>query len=318
MDAVRKLASRLRLPLIGAPMHRVSGPEWVVALCAAGVLGTFPARGAHPQTLLAEWLRRIETGLDALGHTDRPAFGVHLATHPDNARWHADLHTCESFRVPVMLTARQACERTVDAVHAWGGLVLHDITHSGQARQAIDAGVDGLVLVCAGGGGHDGAVHPFALVNDIRAFYDGPIVLSGCIGHGKDILAAQVLGCDMAAMGTRFIVTDESLASHIHRRMVLDAETGDSVATDYFNGTVTRYLAQSLIAAGLDPALLQQHEAPIDASMRPTSWRNICRAGQGVGGVQESLSVAALVDQLHAEYLQAQRSLPRLHEPVSA
>lgn len=321
MNPALALHAQIRLPVIGAPMFLVSGPQLVVAQCAAGIIGTFPSLNARPQEQLHEWIARIEDGLAAQRRA-RPAakvapYGVNLIVHPSNARWQGDLAICVERRVPLIITSLHAPEAVVKAVHPYGGLVYHDVTTVRHAKRALEAGVDGLILVAAGAGGHAGQVNPIALVNEIRAFYDGPLALSGCISHGKDILAAQVLGCDFAYMGTRFIATQESLAGEAYREMVLQAHAADVTYTPYFSGVPANYLSASILNAGLDPlALAKGADVPaanMDKSSRPKAWKDVWSAGQGVGAAQEVLAVGTLVEQLEEEYLAARElwgSLP--------
>jgi nitronate monooxygenase len=311
------LRAQTRLPVIGAPMFLVSGPELVIAQCGAGIVGTFPSLNARPREQLHGWNTRIAEGRAARRRADPAAkvapYGVNLIVHPSNARWQGDLDICAERRVPLLITSLQAPEAAVRAMHPQGGLVFHDVTNVRHAKRALDAGVDGLILVAAGAGGHAGQVNPIALVNEIRAFYDGPLALSGCISHGKDILAAQVMGCDFAYMGTRFIATRESLAGDAYREMVLQAQAADVVYTPYFSGVPANYLAASIVAAGLDPAALAaQGEVPppnLDKSSRPKAWKDVWSAGQGVGAAQEILPVETLVAQLEAEYLGAREAV---------
>ncbi|QVQ29770.1 NAD(P)H-dependent flavin oxidoreductase [Achromobacter deleyi] len=319
MNPPLALHAQTRLPVIGAPMFLVSGPQLVVAQCAAGIIGTFPSLNARPQEQLHDWITRIEDGLAAKRKADPAArvapYGVNLIVHPSNARWQGDLAICADRRVPLIITSLHAPEAVVKAVHPYGGLVYHDVTTVRHAKRALDAGVDGLILVAAGAGGHAGQVNPIALVNEIRAFYDGPLALSGCISHGKDILAAQVLGCDFAYMGTRFIATQESLAGAAYREMVLQAQAADVTYTPYFSGVPANYLSASIVAAGLDPvALAKGGEVPtanMDKSTRPKAWKDVWSAGQGVGAAQEILAVGTLVEQLEAEYWGAREGVVR-------
>lgn len=320
MNPPSALRDQIRLPLIGAPMFLVSGPKLVVAQCAAGIIGTFPSLNARPQAQLHEWITRIEDGLAARRREAPSAkvapYGVNLIVHPSNPRWEGDLAICAEHKVPLLITSLHAPEAVVKAAHGYGGLVYHDVTNVRHAKRALDAGVDGLILVAAGAGGHAGQLNPIALVNEIRAFYDGPLALSGCISHGKDILAAQVLGCDFAYMGTRFIATQESLAGDAYREMVLAAQAGDVTYTPYFSGVPANYLSASILAAGLDPVVLASNGAAppanMDKSARPKAWKDVWSAGQGVGAVQEVLAVGELVAQLEGEYLGAVAAVSRL------
>ncbi|WP_258128756.1 NAD(P)H-dependent flavin oxidoreductase [Achromobacter anxifer] len=317
MNPPLALHTQTRLPVIGAPMFLVSGPALVVAQCAAGIIGTFPSLNARPQEQLHEWISSIEAGLDARRRAAPDAkvapYGVNLIVHPSNPRWQGDLAICAERRVPFIITSLHAPEAVVQAAHRYGGVVFHDVTNVRHAKRALDAGVDGLILVAAGAGGHAGQINPIALVNEIRAFYDGPLALSGCISHGKDILAAQVLGCNFAYMGTRFIATQESLAGESYREMVLQAQAADVTYTPYFSGVPANYLSASIQAAGLDPLELARHGvAPppnMDKSSRPKAWKDVWSAGQGVGAAQEVLPTATLVEQLEAEYRTARAAL---------
>lgn len=318
MNPPSALRDQIRLPVIGAPMFLVSGPQLVVAQCAAGIIGTFPSLNARPQEQLHAWITRIEDGLAArrrAAPSEKVApYGVNLIVHPSNPRWQGDLAICAERQVPLLITSLHAPEAVVKVAHAYGGLVFHDVTNVRHAKRALDVGADGLILVAAGAGGHAGQINPIALVNEIRAFYDGPLALSGCISHGKDILAAQVLGCDFAYMGTRFIATQESLAGDAYREMVMAAQAADVTYTPYFSGVPANYLSESILAAGLDPVVLASNgvapPANMDKSSRPKAWKDVWSAGQGVGAVQEVLAVAELVAQLEGEYLGAIAAVP--------
>lgn len=318
MNPPPALRDQIRLPVIGAPMFLVSGPQLVVAQCAAGIIGTFPSLNARPQEQLHAWITQIEDGLAArrlAAPSEKVApYGVNLIVHPSNPRWQGDLAICAERRVPLLITSLHAPEAVVKVAHAYGGLVFHDVTNVRHAKRALDAGADGLILVAAGAGGHAGQINPIALVNEIRAFYDGPLALSGCISHGKDILAAQVLGCDFAYMGTRFIATQESLAGDAYRKMVMAAQAADVTYTPYFSGVPANYLSESILAAGLDPVVLASNgvapPANMDKSSRPKAWKDVWSAGQGVGAVQEVLAVAELVAQLEGEYVGAIAAVP--------
>ena len=271
MNPPPPLRDQIRLPVIGAPMFLVSGPQLVVAQCAAGIIGTFPSLNARPQEQLHEWITRIEDGLaearrEAPSATVAP-YGVNLIIHPSNPRWQGDLAICAERRVPLLITSLHAPEAVVKAAHAYGGLVYHDVTNVRHAKRALEAGADGLILVAAGAGGHAGQINPIALVNEIRAFYDGPLALSGCISHGKDILAAQILGCDFAYMGTRFIATQESLAGDDYREMVLAAQAADVTYTPYFSGVPANYLSASIRSASpVRVMLCQRSRMPVSAA----------------------------------------------------
>jgi len=309
------LQAQTRLPIIGAPMFLVSGPELVVAQCAAGIIGTFPSLNARPQEQLHEWISRIEEGLAAKRQADPGArvapYGVNLIVHPSNPRWQGDLAICAERRVPLIITSLHAPEAVVQAVHPYGGLVYHDVTNVRHAKRALEAGVDGLILVAAGAGGHAGQINPIALVNEIRAFYDGPLALSGCISHGKDILAAQVLGCDFAYMGTRFIASEEANASEGYKSAIVEASASDILYTPFFTGIPGNYLKASIAAAGLDPANLPQPDSGASnfGSSRVKPWKDIWGAGQGVGGIASIEPTRKIVDTLRREYEDARAQL---------
>lgn len=318
MSIMLSLRTSMRLPVIGAPMFLVSGPELVIAQCTAGVIGTFASLNARPQEALTEWLTRIESGCEAYrqAHPDARVapYGVNLIIHPSNPRWTDDLQTCVAHRVPLIFTSLHAPDAVVRAVHPYGGLVFHDVTTVRHAKRALQAGVDGLILVAAGAGGHAGTANPIALVNEIRSFYDGPLVLSGCVSYGKDVLAAQVMGCDMAYMGTRFIATQESMASDSYRKMVLEATLDDVLYTPFFSGVAANYLIPSIQAAGLDADQVRQSSnasaaVNVGKTQKPKAWKDIWSAGQGVGTAQEVLPTHALIEQLIHEYNQARRAL---------
>jgi len=296
----------------------VSGPDLVIAQCTAGIVGTFPSLNARPQPVLDDWLARIESGLAAFRQTLPDAtvapYGVNLIVHPSNPRWEGDLEILARRKVPLVITSLHAPDAVVKVVHGYGGKVFHDVTQVRHARRALAAGVDGLILVAAGAGGHAGQLNPVAFINEVRAFHDGPLALSGCLSHGKDVLAAQVLGCDYAYVGTPFIATAESLASDAYRTMVLDAQAADIVNTPYFSGVPANYLRPSVVAAGIDPAVLDagpQAAVNLDKDARPKAWRDVWSAGQGVGAAQEVLPVATLVAQWEREYDEARGRVSR-------
>jgi nitronate monooxygenase len=316
MSALLPLRASMRL--IAAPMFLVSGPELVIAQCTAGIVGSFASLNARPQEALSEWLTRIEAGCADYRRTHPEArvapYAVNLIIHPTNPRWQEDLQTCVAHQVPLIITSLHAPDAVVRAVHPYGGRVFHDVTNVRHARRALEAGVDGLILVCAGAGGHAGTANPIALINEVRSFYDGPLVLSGCISHGKDVLAAEVLGCDFAYMGTRFIATQESLAPVRYRDMVLASTIDDVIYTPFFSGIPANYLIPSVRAAGMDPEALRQgvsQAANMDKTQKPKAWKDIWSAGQGVGAVHEILPTRALVEQLIQEYEAAREAVQR-------
>jgi len=312
MSLPSHIASRLRLPVLSAPMFLCSGPELVIEQCKAGVIGSFPALNARPQEELSRWLTRIESALAEHQRTHPQAkvgpYAVNLIVNPANSRLAEDLETCVQHKVPIVITSLSAPRQVVDKVHGYGGIVLHDAIKVRHAQKALEGGVDGLILVCAGAGGHAGTTSPFALVNEVRRFHDGPLVLSGAITNGSGILAAQAMGCDLAYIGTRFIATMESLANDAYKQMIVDSQAADIVYTPLFSGVHGSYLAGSLRNAGLDPDNLPAQEGKaqyLGRADRPKTWKDIWGAGQGVGSIDDVVPVAQLVDRFEREYREA-------------
>ena len=303
----------LTIPVVGAPMFLVSGPDLVIAQCSAGVVGSFPSLNARPESALADWIAQIRDGLARFeaAHPGRRVapFAVNLIVNKANARLSHDTEACLRAKVPIIITSLQAPGEIVPAAHAYGGLVFHDVTTVRHAEKAAEAGVDGIVLVCAGAGGHAGAMSPFALLPDVRRIFPGTILLAGAISTGRGILAARALGADLAYLGTRFIATRESLASDAYKRMIVEAAAKDVVYTPEFTGVAGNYLLPSILAAGLDPATLALPGASKEYRSREKSgasaWRDIWSAGQGVGSIEDVPTVAALVDRLAAEFAAA-------------
>jgi len=306
----------LRIPVFGAPMFLVSGPDLVIEQCKAGVIGSFPALNARPQEELDKWLTRIETELARFrGESPGrrvPPFAVNLIMNKANRRLDADLEVVLAHKVPIVITSLSAPTELVPRVHAYSGVVFHDVIKVRHAEKALEAGVDGLIAVCAGAGGHAGAINPFALVNELRRIHKGPLVLAGAITNGAGVLAAQAMGCDLAYLGTRFIATRESLADTRYKQMIVDSKSGDIVYTPLFSGVHGSYLAGSIRNAGLDPDHLPALETPglyRSRDERPKTWKEIWGAGQGVGDIDDIPSVAELVDRLEAEYHAAYATL---------
>mgnify|MGYP002628897448 CR=1 FL=1 len=316
MDFLKDLRARLRLPVLAAPMFVVSGPELVIEQCKAGVIGSFPALNARPQAELDKWLTRIETEL-AQYQKQNPGkkvapFAVNLILNKANKRLGEDTEIVLAHKVPIVITSLSAPAALVPRVHAYGGMVFHDVIKVRHAQKALEAGVDGLIAVCAGAGGHAGTLNPFALVNELRRIHQGPLVLSGAITNGSAILAAQAMGCDLAYIGTRFIATKESLAVDGYKKMIVDSSSGDVVYTPLFSGVHGSYLAGSIRNAGLDPNNLPVNQAPgqyRNREERPKTWTEIWGAGQGVGNIDDVPGVAELVDRMEKEYLEARRGL---------
>jgi len=306
MSLPASLEQRLRLPVVAAPMFLISNPRLVLACCASGVVGSFPALNQRDSTGFKAWLEEIEAGLARL---QAPApYAVNLIVHPTNPRLHADLALCVEHRVPIVITSLGAVKELVDAVHGYGGLVFHDVTTRRHAEKAAEAGVDGLIAVAAGAGGHAGTCSPFALAAEIRQFFDKTLLLAGCLNHGHEILAAQMLGADLAYMGTRFIATTESQASGAYKQMLLDAHAADIIHTPAVSGVPASFLRPSLEQAGYDiNALKSGHEQgklkPLDDEAK--AWKTVWSAGQGVGGIDDLPSTSALIGRLHDEYRNA-------------
>lgn len=302
---------RLRIPVIGSPLFIISGPELVIAQCKAGIVGSFPALNARPQSLLDEWLHRITEELAAWDrdNPDTPAapFAVNQIVHKSNDRLMADLATCEKWKVPITITSLGAREELNQAVHNWGGITLHDVIDDRFARKAIEKGADGLIPVAAGAGGHAGTLSPFALMQEIRAWFDGPVALSGAIGCGRSILAAQALGADFAYIGSAFIATQEANAVDGYKQGIVEGRAADIVYSNLFTGVHGNYLRGSIVAAGMDPDNLPEGNLKtMDFSQgdspKAKAWKDIWGSGQGIGTISEVHSVADLVARFEGEY----------------
>jgi len=293
------LSNGLRLPLIAAPMFLVSGPDLVVQTCRSGVVGAFPALNARRSEDFAAWLDQIASRLAEAG--DHAAHAVNLIVHKTNPRLAADLEIVVRHRTPLVITSLGAVRDVVDAVHSYGGLVFHDVINRRHAEKAAEAGVDGIIAVCAGAGGHAGTISPFALLAEIRSFFEGTLVLSGALASGRDIAAARMMGADFAYMGTRFIATRESMAPAGYKEMIVEARAADVFYTPAISGVNANFLRPSIVAAGLDPDNLPAHAA-LDMKNEAKAWKSIWSAGQGVGGVRDIPSAAALCERLAEEY----------------
>jgi nitronate monooxygenase len=316
MPLPEQIKKSLRLPVFGAPMFLVSGPDLVIEQCKAGVIGAFPALNARPQEELDRWLTRIESELarsrDENPGRKVPPFAVNLIMNKANKRLDADLEVVLAHKVPIVITSLSAPTALVPRVHEYGGVVFHDVIKVRHAEKALEAGVDGLIAVCAGAGGHAGTINPFALVSELRRIHKGPLVLAGAITNGAGVLAAEAMGCDLAYLGTRFIATRESLADPRYKQMIVESRSGDIVYTPFFSGVHGSYLAGSIRNAGLDPDNLPAIETAglyRSRDERPKTWKEIWGAGQGVGDVDDIPSVAELVDRLEAEYRAASARL---------
>jgi len=313
MFSVAELRACLRLPVVCSPMFIISNPKMVIEQCLSGIVGSFPALNARPQEELSVWLDEIETALSRARAAGKPhvaPFAVNLVMRRNNDRLAQDLDTCERHRVPILITSLGVDPDVVRRVHDYGGLVFHDVTTLRHARSALRAGVDGLILVCAGAGGHAGATSPFALVKEVRGEYDGPIILAGAISTGDSILAAQVMGADFVYMGTRFIATQEAGAVPEYKDMILASNAADILYTPYFSGIPANYLKASVVRAGLDPDNLAGPAAGATGAPgdRHRRWKDIWGAGQGVGSIHDLPPTAELVDRLEQEYHAACRS----------
>ncbi len=299
------LQGRLRLPVVGSPMFIVSNPELVIAQCRSGIVGSFPALNARPKEQLETWLERITSELGS-GHEAAP-YAVNQIVHASNDRLGHDMEVCERFRVPIVITSLRAPDEIVPRVHSWGGLVFHDVISVRHARRAMQAGVDGLILVCAGAGGHAGMLSPFALVQEVRHFFAGTILLAGAIATGEAVLAALAAGADLAYVGTRFIATREANAKPEYKKMLIDAAAADIVYTPLFTGVHGNYLRPSVAAAGLDPDNLPAAGKSAmnfgsDGNVEKKVWRDIWSAGQGVGAIEDAPTTAEVVGRLEREY----------------
>ncbi|UNK37821.1 nitronate monooxygenase family protein [Shinella sp. H4-D48] len=304
------LKDKLRLPVVAAPLFIISHPALTIAQCKAGVVGAFPALNARPESQLDEWLAEITEALAAhdAKHPDRPAapFAVNQIVHRSNKRLEHDLAMCVKYKVPIVISSLGAVPEVNAAIHSYGGIVLHDVINNRHASSAIRKGADGLIAVAAGAGGHAGTLSPFALVQEIRAWFDGPLLLSGAISTGGAILAAQAMGADMAYIGSPFIATTEARASDAYKQMIVDSAAADIVYSNYFTGIHGNYLKPSIAAAGMDPDHLPEADpSKMDfetATSGAKAWKDIWGCGQGIGAVQSVTPTAELVARLEREY----------------
>jgi nitronate monooxygenase len=309
------LHHNLRLPVVAAPLFIISHPPLVVEQCKAGVVGSFPALNARPEAQLDEWLAEVTETLAAHNakNPDRPAapFAVNQIVHKSNGRLEHDLGMCVRYKVPVVISSLGAVEEVNQAVHSYGGIVLHDIIHDRHARNAIRKGADGLIAVAAGAGGHAGTLSPFALVQEIRQWFDGPLLLSGAIANGGAILAAEAMGADMAYIGSPFIATTEARATDEYKQMIVESKAADIVYSNLFTGVHGNYLKGSIRNAGMNPDNLPASD-PSKMNFggdKSKAWKHIWGCGQGIGAVSDVVSTATLVDRLAAEYEAAKRKL---------
>jgi len=313
------LRDNLALPVIGSPMFIVSNPELVIEQCKAGIVGAFPALNARAEPALEQWLQRISAELAQYraahpGNKVAP-FAVNQIVHASNSRLQRDVDLCVQYKVPILITSLRAPDQVVEAAHSYGGLVFHDVTTIQHAKRALKAGVDGLILVCSGAGGHAGRLSPFALVPEVRAFYDGTIILSGAIASGDAILAAQSIGADLAYIGTRFIATREANAVAAYKQALVDSTAEDIIYSSLFSGVHGNYLRSSIVAAGMDPDKLpdgDKSSMDFGAGADPETggakaWRDIWGAGQGTGQIRDIPATAELVARLGQEYQAARK-----------
>ena len=318
MSLPPEIAKRLRLPVICSPLFIISNPDLTIAQCKAGVVGSFPSLNARPLSQLDEWLARITEELAAWDreHPDQPSapFAVNQIVHKTNDRLEKDLELCEKYKVPMVITSLGAREELNQAVHGWGGTVMHDIINDRFARKAIEKGADGLIAVASGAGGHAGQLSPFALIQEIRQWFDGPLALSGSIASGSSVLAAQAMGADLAYIGSVFFASEEANADQAYKQMIVDSKATDIVYSNLFTGVHGNYLAPSIAKAGLDPANLPESDPSAmnfgsGGSSKAKAWKDIWGCGQGIGVVDAVRPAANIVDQLADEYHAAAKAL---------
>lgn len=316
--AMPAICSRLRLPVIGSPLFIISGPELVIAQCKAGIVGSFPSLNARPLSQLDEWLHQITEELSQHNrdNPDRPAapFAVNQIVHRTNNRLEDDLALCEKWQVPMMITSLGAREDVYAAAHRWGGIVLHDVINDFFAHKAIEKGADGLIPVAAGAGGHAGTQSPFALMQEIRSWFDGPVALSGAIAHGRSILAAQALGADFAYVGSAWIATQEARAVEGYKEAIVEGQAADIVYSNLFTGVHGNYLKKSIVNAGLDPDNLPVSDPSkmnfgSGGNTEAKAWKDIWGCGQGIGAIKAVETVADRVSRFEAEYREALTAL---------
>ncbi|MEC8578579.1 MAG: nitronate monooxygenase family protein [Pseudomonadota bacterium] len=312
------LQNNLRVPVVGSPLFLVSGPELVIAQCKAGIIGSFPALNARPAEVLDEWLTRINTELEEYKAANPDAvvapYAVNQICHASNDRLMEDMETCVKHKVPIIITSLRPPAEIVEAAHSYGGVVYHDVINVKHARKAAEEGVDGLILVCAGAGGHAGALSPFALLREVKEWFDGTILLSGAIGDGFCVASALAMGADLAYMGTRFIATEEANADQNYKDMLIQSAADDIVYSSLFTGVMGNYLKPSIAAAGLDPNNLPEADKSkmnfgSGGNMKTKAWKDIWGSGQGIGGIQDVEPVEAVVSRLETEYRTAIDSL---------
>ena len=318
MSLPESITSRLRLPVMCSPMFIISNPDLVLAQCKAGVIGSFPSLNARPLSQLDEWLSQITEELAKWDreHPDQPSapFAVNQIVHRSNDRLEKDLELCEKYKVPLVITSLGAREEVNQAVHGWGGLVMHDIIDNFFGRKAIQKGADGLIAVAAGAGGHAGTQSPFALIQELRQWFDGPIALSGSIANGRSVLAAQAMGADLAYIGSMFIATEEANAVDDYKQMIVDSSAKDIVYSNLFTGVHGNYLAPSIVKAGMDPSDLPESDPSAmnfgsGGDSDKKAWKDIWGCGQGIGAIDAVQSAGDAVARLAEEYAAAKKEL---------
>ncbi|MDB2450880.1 nitronate monooxygenase family protein [Gammaproteobacteria bacterium] len=316
MAIPKHIKNNLSIPVIGSPLFLVSGPELVIAQCKAGIIGSFPALNARPQHVLGEWIVRIKTELaeyQAQNPDKKVApFAVNQICHGSNDRLMDDMATCVEHEVPIIITSLRPPAELVEAAHSYGGLVYHDVINVRHAKKAAEQGVDGLILVCAGAGGHAGALSPFALLREVKEWFDGTVILSGSIGDGYSVASSLALGADFAYMGTRFIATKEANADQGYKEMLIESAADDIVYSNLFTGVSGNYLKPSIKNAGLDPNNLPEADKSAmnfgsGGNTDAKAWKDIWGSGQGIGGIKDDPSVGDLVERIIEEYNQAKK-----------
>jgi nitronate monooxygenase len=308
------IKEHLSMPVIGSPLFLISGPELVIAQCKAGIIGSFPALNARPQHVLGEWITRIKTELAEYQEQNPDAkvapFAVNQICHASNNRLMEDMATCVEHEVPIIITSLRPPAELVEAAHSYGGLVYHDVINVKHAKKAAEQGVDGLILVCAGAGGHAGALSPFALLREVKEWFDGTVILSGSIGDGYSVASALALGADFAYMGTRFIATQEANADQGYKQMLIESAADDIVLSSLFTGISGNYLKPSIVKEGMDADNLPEADKSTmnfgsGGNTDAKAWKDIWGSGQGIGGIKDDPSVADLVTRLKAEFIEA-------------
>ncbi|OYU26818.1 MAG: nitronate monooxygenase [Burkholderiales bacterium PBB2] len=313
--ALPEILKQLPLPIIGSPLFIISNPKLVIAQCKAGIVGSMPALNARPAELLDEWLNEITTELAAYNRAnpDKPAapFAINQIVHKSNERLEHDMAVCAKYKVPIIITSLGAREDVNQAVHAWGGIVLHDVINNKFAKKAIEKGADGLIAVAAGAGGHAGVKSPFALIQEIREWFQGPVALSGSIASGDAVLAAQAMGADLAYIGSAFIATEEARAAEDYKQMIVDSNSDDIVYSNLFTGVHGNYLRGSIVKAGMDPDHLPESDpsAMNFGGSSSKAWKDIWGCGQGIGAIRAVVPAAELVARLGREYQAARERL---------